>query len=61
MAIRITNTTGSFVNDFNPNVSVGIDLPFRMGDTNDGYFATTKTTIESIKNNIRLLLNTHQG
>ena len=27
----------------------------------DGYFATTSTTIEAVKNNIRNLLNTNQG
>ena len=61
MAIRITQSTGSFVNDMNQNVSVGIDLPFHLGSSGEGYFATTKTTLESVKNNIRLLLNTHQG
>ena len=61
MAIRITQTTGSFVNDIDPNINVGIDLPFHRGSSGEGYFATTKTTLESIKNDIRLLLNTHQG
>ena len=27
----------------------------------DGYFETTKTTIDAIKNNIKLLLQTSQG
>ena len=61
MAVRISQQTGSFTNDVNPNISVGIDLPFRLGGENEGYFATSKTTIDSIKNDIRLLLGTHQG
>jgi len=61
VAVRILQQTGSFVNDINPNVSVGIDLPFRRGEDGDGYFATSKTTIDSVKNDLRLLLNTHQG
>lgn len=61
MAVRIPQQTGSFVNDVNPNINVGIDLPFRLGSEGEGYFATSKTTIDSIKNDIKLLLGTHQG
>ena len=61
MAVRITQQTGSFTNDINPNISVGIDLPFRLGLNGEGYFATSKTTMDSIKNDLKLLLNTHQG
>ena len=61
MATRITHQTGSFSNDFNPDINIGIDLPFRLGTSGEGYFATSKTTIESIKNDIKLLLNTHHG
>ena len=42
-------------------IKVGIDLPIRRGDELDGFFASTSTTIEAVKNNIRNLLNTHQG
>ena len=49
------------VEDKDTRVSVGIDLPFARIPNQDGYFATTKTTIESVKNNIRLLLQTQKG
>ena len=50
-----------FVEDQDTRVSVGIDFPFARVPNQDGYFKTTKTTVESIKNNIRLLLQTEQG
>ena len=50
-----------FIEDRDTRVSVGIDFPFARVPNQDGYFKTTKTTVESIKNNIRLLLQTEQG
>ena len=50
-----------FIEDQDTRVSVGIDFPFARVPNQDGYFKTTKTTVESIKNNIRLLLYTEQG
>ena len=50
-----------FIDDQDTRVSVGIDFPFGRVGNGDGYFKTTKTTIDSIKNNIKLLLKTHQG
>ena len=50
-----------FVDDQDQRVSVGIEFPFGRVGGGDGYFKSTKTTIESIKNNITLLLQTHQG
>ena len=50
-----------FIEDQDTRVSVGIDFPFARVPNQDGYFKTTKTTVESIKNNIRLLLQTEQG
>ena len=50
-----------FVEDQDKRVSVGIDFPFGRVTNGDGYFKSTKTTIDSIKNNIRLLLQTHRG
>ena len=50
-----------FIEDKDTRVSVGIDFPFAIVPNKDGYFATTKTTIESVKNNIRLLLKTQKG
>ena len=51
-----------FIEDRDTRVSVGLDLPIaRQPGDQGGYFATTKTTIDSIKNDIRLLLTTERG
>ena len=50
-----------YVEDNDTNVKVGIDLPIRRGDDLDGFFASTSTTIEAVKNNIRNLLQTEEG
>ena len=50
-----------YIVDNDANVKVGIDLPIRRDDKKGGWFAATTTTIESVKNNIRNLLNTNQG
>ena len=49
------------IEDQDTRVSVGIDFPIARVPNQDGYFKTTKTTVESIKNNIRLLLQTERG
>ena len=53
--------TNQFIEDQDTRVSVGIDFPFARVPNQDGYFKTTKTTIDAIKNNIKLLLQTEQG
>jgi|TARA_R100000149_G_C5869527_1_gene133690 phage baseplate assembly protein W len=53
--------TNQFVEDVDSRVSVGIDFPFGRVPNGDGYFKTTKTTIDAIKTNIKLLLKTNQG
>jgi len=50
-----------YIIDRDSNIKVGIDLPIRRGDTKDGWMASTSTTIESVKNNIRNLLQTNEG
>ena len=40
------NKTNQFINDKDTRVSVGIDFPLGLVPGGDGYFATTKTTIE---------------
>ena len=50
-----------FVEDQDKRVSVGIDFPFGRVGNGDGYFKSTKTTIDAIKNNIKLLLQTNKG
>ena len=50
------------VEDKDTRVSVGLNFPIsRVPANQDGFFSTSKTTIESIKNNIRLLLQTQKG
>ena len=60
MAIRDTSRK-PYIQDNDTRVKVGIDLPIRRGDDLDGFFATTSTTIEAVKNNIRNLLQTEEG
>ena len=55
------NRKNRFVEDQDTRVSVGIDFPIARVPGGDGYFGTTKTTIEAVKTNIRLLLQTNQG
>ena len=50
-----------FVEDQDKRVSVGIEFPLGRVGGGDGYFKSTKTTVDSIKNNIKLLLQTHRG
>lgn len=60
MAIRDTSRK-PFINDNDTNVFVGIDLPIVKSNGREGFFASTSTTIEAVKNNIKNLLNTQQG
>ena len=53
-------TSGSFVNDRNSDVSIGLLMPL-VNDGPEGYFATTKTTLLAVKENIRMLLQTELG
>ena len=50
-----------FIEDRDNNIFIGIDLPFRKSDGIEGWFASTTTTIEAVKNNIKNLLSTHKG
>jgi phage baseplate assembly protein W len=60
MAVKDTSNK-PYIIDRDSNIKVGIDLPIRRGDEKGGWFASTTTTIEAVKNNIRNLLNTNQG
>tara|TARA_E500000331_G_scaffold254999_1_gene245542 strand:+ start:56 stop:523 length:468 start_codon:yes stop_codon:yes gene_type:complete len=60
MAIKDTSRK-PYTQDNDTNIKIGIDLPIRRGDGLDGFFATTSTTIEAVKNNIRNLLQTNEG
>ena len=61
MAIVDTYVTGSFIEDRDSNQFIGIELPFYKSNGSEGYFASTKTTIAAIKNNIKNLLLTEKG
>ena len=54
-------TRKPYIEDNDENIFIGIDLPFRKSNGVEGYFASTSTTIEAVKNNIRNLVNTHEG
>ena len=54
-------TKKPFIEDRDDNVFIGIDLPFRKSNGSEGWFASTTTTIEAVKNNIKNLLSTHKG
>ena len=60
MAIKDT-TRKPFIEDNDENIFIGIDLPFRKSNGKEGYFASTSTTIEAVKNNIRNLVRTNTG
>ena len=60
MAIKDT-TRKPFIEDNDENIFIGIDLPFRKSNGKEGYFASTTTTIEAVKNNIRNLVRTNKG
>ena len=60
MAIRDTSRK-PYIEDNDTKVKIGIDLPIRRDNGLDGFFATTSTTIEAVKNNIRNLLQTEEG
>ena len=60
MAIK-DPTKKPYIIDRDTNVKVGIDLPIRRGGDTEGFFASTSTTIEAVKNNIRNLLQTNPG
>ena len=60
MAIKDTSRK-PYIEDNDDNIFIGLDLPIHKSSGIEGYFASTKTTIEAVKNNIRNLLNTVQG
>jgi phage baseplate assembly protein W len=50
-----------FIEDKDTRVSVGLKMPLGRQPNGDGYFASTKTTIDAVKEDIKLLLLTQQG
>ena len=61
MAVRDTRVN-QFIEDKDARVSVGLQMPLgRQPGSGDGYFASTKTTIDAVKEDIKMLLLTQQG
>lgn len=60
MAIA-NNRANRFLDDKDTRISVGLSMPLGRQPDGDGYFATTKTTIDAVKEDIKLLLMTEQG
>ena len=60
MAI-IDTSKKPFVEDRDDRIFIGIDMPFRKSNGLEGYFASTTTTIDAVKNNIRNLVQTNKG
>ena len=56
------NRVNRFIEDQDTRVSVGIKLPFvRQPGSSKGDFATTDTTLDAVKQDVRLLLMTQRG
>ena len=55
MAI-IDTTKKPYIQDRDEDIFIGIDYPFHKSFGVDGWFKSTETTIEAVKNNIKMLL-----
>ena len=61
MAI-IDPRVNQLIEDKDTRVRVGLQMPLgRQPGSNDGYFASTKTTMDAVKEDVKLLLLTQQG
>ena len=60
MAI-IDTTKKPYIQDRDELIFVGIDYPFHKSTGVEGWFKSTETTIEAVKNNIKMLLMTNKG
>ena len=60
MAI-INDKVKQLSNDRDENIFIGLDLPFRKSSGNEGWFKSTKTTFDSVRNNIKSILLTERG
>ena len=60
MAILDTSISGSSIENRDLDVFIGIDLPFYKGGS-EGYFASTKITLDAVRNNLINLLKTNRG
>ena len=62
MAVKDTNKTKKpYIVDRDEDVFIGLDFPLHRGDDRSGNFASTLTTLEAVKVNVRNLLQTELG
>jgi phage baseplate assembly protein W len=59
MAIPLNKNTNPL--DIDKRKFVGVKIPFEKSNGNEGYFESTQTTIDAVKENIRNLLYTKKG
>jgi len=50
-----------YVADRDELIFIGVDLPFRKSTGVEGWFASTSTTLEAVKANVKNLLQTERG
>lgn len=50
-----------FLNDRDELIFIGIDLPFHKSNGTEGWFASTQYTIDAVRQNVKLLLQTRKG
>tara|TARA_Y100000310_G_C20215076_1_gene593151 strand:+ start:127 stop:579 length:453 start_codon:yes stop_codon:yes gene_type:complete len=62
MAVIDTSKTNKpFVIDRDETIHIGLDMPFRVGYTGEGWGASTQTTLIAVKNNLKNLVSTEKG
>jgi len=54
-------TIQPLIEDRTENIFIGLEYPLKRSEGIEGYFESTKTTIQAVKNNIKLLLSTDKG
>tara|TARA_A100001391_G_C4942692_1_gene244974 strand:+ start:40 stop:477 length:438 start_codon:yes stop_codon:yes gene_type:complete len=50
-----------YIQDNDEEQFIGLSLPFTKSDGIDGWFQSTRTTLDAVKQNIKLLLSTERG
>ena len=56
------NRVNRFIEDQDTRISVGLQMPLgRQPGTTDGYFTSTTTTMDAVKEDIKMLLTTQRG
>ena len=50
-----------YIQDNDEKQFIGLSLPFTKSDGIDGWFQSTRTTLDAVKQNIKLLLSTERG